>query len=76
MKIIFLLIVFKKKLDQLCLGALDWIEKNKENTDLNVLELKTKEIEGEVKPILSKINEEAASMPPPSRSAKRGPTPK
>jgi hypothetical protein len=62
-------------LDQVCLAALDWIEKNKENTDLNILESKTKEIEAEVKPILSKID--AADLPPPpQKSAKRGTTPK
>ena len=60
----------------MCLGVLDWLEKNKENIELSLLDAKVKEFEAEVKPILAKINEEQVNIPPPSRSAKRGTTPK
>ena len=45
---------------------MDWIDKNKENSDINVLDSKIKEIEAEIKPILAKIQEEATNIPPPS----------
>jgi ankyrin repeat protein len=61
----------KKKLDILCLAALDWTEKNRENNDLNFLEQKIKETKGEIDPILAKISEEVdTSLPQPSKSAK------
>ena len=52
------------------MAALDWIDKNKENSDIGVLDAKINEVDAEIKPIIAKIHEEAPNLPPTAREKK------
>ncbi len=41
---------------------MDWIEKNKQNTDITVLELKVKEVEDNFRPIVDAIKCSASRL--------------
>ncbi|RNA38954.1 Ankyrin repeat domain-containing 45 [Brachionus plicatilis] len=51
----------KKKLDKVYAETMDWLEKNKEIVDMEILETQIKLTEAEVKPILDKLTDINAS---------------
>lgn len=57
--------IFKKKLDKLYIETLDWIEKNKQTTDLNinVLEAKMKEVDSVYQPVVESCQNAANTVP-------------
>lgn len=52
----------KKKLEKIYTETMDWLEKNKEITDLEILDTQIKITESEVKPILDKLNYQEANF--------------
>lgn len=55
----------KKKLDKLYIETLDWIEKNKQTTDLNInlLEAKMKEVDSVYQPVVESCQNAANTVP-------------
>ncbi|CAF0857118.1 unnamed protein product [Brachionus calyciflorus] len=52
----------KKKLEKLYVDTLDWLDKNKDSTDMELLDSQIKFTENEVKPILDKISNQDSNV--------------
>lgn len=46
---------FQKKLEKVYADTIDWLEKNRDSTDMSVLEAKIKEVNDDVAPIIDKV---------------------